>query len=75
MNIDIYVASKHGNRSAATFEYRISGHRMNHAIGQRNLVADELKKCAALTPADMDDQDAQRIAKKISETRKWPEDF
>jgi hypothetical protein len=34
-----------------------------------------LKKCAALTPLDMDDKDAQRIAKKISETGKWPDDI
>jgi tetratricopeptide (TPR) repeat protein len=49
--------------------------RMYHFTDKESLMTDELKKCAVLTPVDMDDKDAQHIARKISLTGKWPEDF
>jgi tetratricopeptide (TPR) repeat protein len=49
--------------------------RLYHYTDQENLTAEELKKCDTLTPLDMDDKDAQRIARKISESRKWPDDI
>lgn len=42
---------------------------------QKNLMTDELKKCATFAPFDMDDDDAQKIAAKVLQTGKWPSEF
>ncbi len=47
--------------------------RMYHLTDQEKLVPDELKKCTTLTPIDMDDKNAQDLAKKILGGEKWPE--
>ncbi len=43
--------------------------------GQKTAMLNELKACAAFSPCDMDDSDAQRIAAKVLEAGKWPSTF
>jgi Tfp pilus assembly protein PilF len=49
--------------------------KMYHLTGKENLMTDELKQCGVLSPMDLDDQDAQNIAKKILQDHKWPEEM
>jgi tetratricopeptide (TPR) repeat protein len=49
--------------------------RMYHITDQEKLVPDELKTCVALAPIDMDDKNAQGIAKNVLAGQKWPEEF
>jgi hypothetical protein len=49
--------------------------RLYHVTDKETLVPDELKKCVALDPIDMDDRNAQDVARKILAGGKWPEDF
>jgi tetratricopeptide (TPR) repeat protein len=49
--------------------------RLYHVTGQENLVGPELQKCVTLKALNLDDQRAQRMAKKILGGEKWPEDF
>lgn len=49
--------------------------RMYHVTGKDDLVKSELEKCAALSPFDKDDKDAQAIAAKISKDGHWPDEF
>jgi Tfp pilus assembly protein PilF len=49
--------------------------RMYHVTDEEKLVPDELKKCDSLEPMDMDDKNAQDVARKILAGGKWPEDF
>ena len=46
-----------------------------HLTGKDTLVRPELKLCQTLTPVDLDDNDAKRIAAKVTDTGKWPSVF
>jgi Tfp pilus assembly protein PilF len=46
-----------------------------HLTGQKALALAELKICQGLTPLDLDDTDAQRIANKVLTTGSWPKVF
>jgi tetratricopeptide (TPR) repeat protein len=48
---------------------------MYDITGKKKLMTDELKACATFTPFDLDDEDAQKIAAKVLQTGKWPDEF
>jgi len=49
--------------------------RMYHLTGKETLAKDELKQCSTFAPMDIDDEEAQRLAKKISQDKKWPDEM